>query len=82
MAANIAVKNLDHGVVVVPLPPSVIEMFGCLPGTTIRLLRGVDGQLKALPNTVSTGERKSVPNAPTLVETYFQWWKARGSNAG
>lgn len=82
MAANRPVKDFDHGVVVVPLPTSVIESLGCLPGTTIRLLRGVEGQLKALPNTVSTGERKSAPNASTLWETCGQWWKARGSNAG
>lgn len=81
MATNRPVKVLDHGIVVVPLPPSVIESLGCLPGTTIRLLR-IDGQLKALPNTVSTGERKSAPNASTLWETCGQWWKARGSNAG
>lgn len=81
MAANRPVKDFDHGVVVVPLPPCVIEMFGCRPGTTIRLHR-VDGQLKALPSTVSTGKRESAPNASTLCETCGQWWKARGSNAG
>jgi hypothetical protein len=80
MAANRPLNDLNHGIVVVPLPPSVIEMLGCRPGTTIRLHR-VDGQLKALPITVSTGERESAPNASTLWETYGQWWKARGSNA-
>ncbi len=81
MTANTQARIVDHGIVVVPLPPSVIKRFGCRPGTTIRLLR-VDGQLKAFPNTISSGERKSTPTVPTLVETYFQWWKARGSNAG
>ena len=81
MAANRPLHDLDHGIVVVPLPPSVVEMLGCRPNTTIRLLR-VDGQLKALPNTVSTGERKSAANASTLWKTCGQWWKARGSNAG
>lgn len=69
--------GVDHGVVVVPLPPSVIEMFGCRPGTAIRLHR-IDGQLKVLPSVILTEHAKSTPNTSPMWESCRNWWKARG----
>lgn len=79
MASNRLLEDFDRGVVDIPLPPSVIEMFGCRPGTTIRLHR-VDGQLKVLPNTIPTEDPKSEPTASPMWESCHNWWKKCGSN--
>lgn len=80
MAANRPLNDLDNGIVVVPLPPSVIEMLGCRPGTTIRLHR-VDGRIKALPNAMPTADAKPTPNASPMWESCRTWWRNRGSSA-
>jgi hypothetical protein len=79
MASNRLLENFDRGVVDVPLPHSVIEMFGCRPGTTIRLHR-VDGQLKVLPKTIPTEDTKSKPQTSQMWETCHNWWKKCGSS--
>ena len=79
MAANRLASGVDHCVVVVPLAPSVIEMFGCRPGTTIRLL-SVDGQLQVLPNSIPTKDSKPAPSVSPMWESCRNWWKSRGSS--
>lgn len=81
MTASNQAKIIDHGVVVVPLPPSVIEMFGCRPGTSIRLHR-VDGVLRVVPDTITPADKKQTANADSVWESCSRWWRERGSNAG
>jgi hypothetical protein len=80
MAANLDGKIVDHGVVVVPLPPAVIEKFGCRPGTSIRLHR-VDGVLRVVPDAITPADKSQTPNAVALWESCSRWWRERGSNA-
>lgn len=81
MASNSVDGDFDHGVVVVPLPPSVIEMFGCRPGTTIRLHR-VDGVLRVVPDAIVHADKKQTLGTVALWESCGRWWRERGSNAG
>lgn len=65
--------ELEQDVVVVPLPQSVIDAFGCRPGTMVRL-HVVDGQIRAAPYQAPTPR---VPTVANMAEACRQWWKTQ-----
>ena len=79
MAAKKLAKNHEDGVILIPLPSSVIAAFGCRPGTSIRS-RIVDGRICQLEPVVVV-ESTGLSNIQNTWESCRSWWKARGSNA-
>ena len=79
MAAKKPAKNHEDGVILIPLPSSVIAAFGCRPGTLIRS-RIVDGKICRL-EPVAVVESTGLPNIQNTWESCRRWWKDRGSNA-
>lgn len=79
MAAKNLLANFQDGVILIPLPPSIIEMFGCRPGTAIRA-QVVDGEIMLPLEPVSVIGNTSLPGVGNTWENCSRWWKARGSN--
>lgn len=77
-ASGLADIGQQGDIVEIPFPPSVIQAFGCRPGTSIRV-RVTDSGMAVLPDKVATTGQ--MPNAPNTWEACRQWWKARGFNA-
>lgn len=69
-------EDIGSGVIVVPLPPSVILAFGCRPGTVISL-HIVDGQVRVLPPSVSPAKKAATPNNASIAELCWTWWKSQ-----
>jgi hypothetical protein len=67
--------DIGPGVIKVPLPPSLIRVFGCRPGTSISL-HVVDGQVRVLPNPVPPAKQVSAPNDAGIAESCRRWWKS------
>jgi hypothetical protein len=69
-------EDIGSGVIVVPLPPSVILAFGCRPGTAIRMLVK-NGQIRVMSNdpiVIGTSMPTTVAN---IAEACRQWWKSQ-----
>lgn len=69
---------IGTGVIEVPLPPSVIQAFGCRPGTSISL-HIVDGQVRVLPTPVTLAKRAATPSNASIAELCWTWWKSQRS---
>ena len=71
-------EDIGSGVIVVPLPPSVILAFGCRPGTSISL-HIVDGQVRVVPTTVTPAKKEATPNDASIADLCWKWWKSQRS---
>jgi hypothetical protein len=70
--------------IVVPRPLAVAHANGCRPNAVL-CPRHADDEVKVMPEKIRTealDSTRHTPNATKMCETYGQWWKARGSNAG
>jgi antitoxin component of MazEF toxin-antitoxin module len=68
--------DIGTGVIEVPLPPSVIQAFGCRPGTSISL-HIVDGQIRVLPTPVTPAKLVSTSNDASIADLCWTWWKSQ-----
>jgi hypothetical protein len=68
--------DIGTGVIKVPLPPSVIQAFGCRPGTSISL-HIVDGQIRVLPTPVMPAKPVSTSNDASIADLCWTWWKSQ-----
>ena len=68
--------DIGPGVIEVPLPPSVIQAFGCRPGTSISL-HIVDGQVRVLPDQDTIMIRPTMQTVTNIAEACRQWWKSQ-----
>ena len=68
--------DIGAGVIEVPLPPSVIQAFGCRPGTSISL-HIVDGQVRVLPTPVKPAKKVATPKDASIADLCWKWWKSQ-----
>lgn len=68
--------DIGSGVIKVPLPLSVIQTFGCRPGTSI-FLHVVDGQVRVVPDPVAPAKQAAIPKDAGIAESCRRWWKSQ-----
>lgn len=69
-------EHMGSGVIVVPLPPSVITAFGCPPGTAIRMIVS-DGKIRLMPDQDPIVIGTSTPTVTNIAEACKRWWKTQ-----
>jgi hypothetical protein len=69
-------EDIGSGVIVVPLPPSVILAFGCRPGTAIRMIVS-DGKIRVMPDQDPIVIGTNTPTVTNIAEACKQWWKSQ-----
>ena len=69
-------EDIGSGVIVVPLPPSVILASGCRPGTAIKMIIS-DGKIRVMPDQDLIVIGTSMPSASNIAEACRQWWKTQ-----
>lgn len=76
MFASRLAADIGTGVIKVPLPLSVIQTFGCRPGTSI-FLHVVDGQVRVVPDPVATANQAAITKDAGIAELCWKWWKSQ-----
>lgn len=76
MLSSRLAADIGSGVIKVPLPLSVIQTFGCRPGTSI-FLHVVNGQVLVVPDPVPPTMQAAIPEDAGIAESCRRWWKSQ-----